>query len=115
MEWFDTDVSTMKPTLQETPKVFESVRVNLSTHVALGMVNDFTNIVAFQFFVREQLVGEYFGFWYNMLPHDVANCRSTAVFSNASANVPATFEDSQNHSFVRHSEFMSTFIFVDVT
>src|SRR5581483_7253687 len=58
---------------------------------------------------------EYFDFWYNMLTHDVANRRSTAVFSNASANVPATFEDSQNHSFVRHSEFMSTFIFVDVT
>src|ERR1044072_5586480 len=52
MKRFDTDVSAFDSALEQTPKVFESVRVNMPFRVALGVVDNLVRI-----FVGQAVVG----------------------------------------------------------
>ena len=53
MEWFDAHVGSLESALEETPKVFESVGVDLSVNVAFGVVHDFVH----ESFFAQPLVG----------------------------------------------------------
>ena len=54
VEGFDADIRSLDRPLQETPEVFQSVRVNAVFHIALGMVNDLVREIFRETRVRAQ-------------------------------------------------------------
>src|SRR5438876_11802244 len=57
MERLDTDVGSMKPALQEAPKILKSVGVDSAFSVAGSVVDDLVRVLPFQSFIRKQLIG----------------------------------------------------------
>ncbi len=43
-----TDVCTLEAPLEQAPKIFQSVRVDVPPHISLRMVNGLMDIIAFQ-------------------------------------------------------------------
>ena len=52
MERLDADIGAFNGPLQEAPKVFDTIGVNPSAHVSVGVVNDFMSIANIKAGVR---------------------------------------------------------------
>ncbi len=48
VERLNADVGSTQAALQQTPEVFQTVRVNLSAHVLFGVVDDFVNVLVIE-------------------------------------------------------------------
>src|SRR5438552_742284 len=56
MERLDRNIGSMQPALQQAPKVFKSIRVDLPLHIGDRMVDDLMRVLPFQSFVGKQLI-----------------------------------------------------------
>src|SRR5579859_567201 len=115
MEWLNTNVGSTESTLKQTPEVFESVSVNLSSYVSFRMVNDFMLKVLIQSFIGKQFVGIDGGILSNVLMYDLLQLVPLPALHNLSANLTATFQDANNHCFVSHTNFAFPFVLVNVS
>jgi hypothetical protein len=101
MERFNANVGPFQSTLEKTPKVFESVGVNLSVNVAFGMVN---NLMCESLLLESHIGHECIGV------DRAACCDVTVDFSmhfffatvayDVSANFSTTFQDAHDGSFI---------------
>jgi hypothetical protein len=57
VERFDAYVGSADATLQERPKLFESIGVDVTVDIRDGVINNLMRVVSRQSFVREQRVG----------------------------------------------------------
>ena len=58
MKWLDTDVSSVKATLQQTPEVLHCVGVDIPVHVPDRVIDDSVLVVSLQTIVRLQFISE---------------------------------------------------------
>lgn len=54
MEWFDTDIGTLEPALQQTPEVLDGVGMHVSFDIRDGVVDDLMGIFTVKSTVRLQ-------------------------------------------------------------
>src|ERR1019366_4232212 len=100
MKWFDTHVGPADAALQQAPKVFESIGVNLSVNIFLGVVNNFVGVVLSQPVVRLQRVGVERRACLNVLSHAGLQSGFLTVGNYGSANLAATLQCSEHDGLV---------------
>lgn len=69
MEGFDAHVSTFQSTFQERPEILDPVRVDISLHIALGVIDHVMDVLAIKSEIANQLVGENIGTGCYMVAH----------------------------------------------
>jgi hypothetical protein len=100
MERLDTNVRSLESALEETPKVFQAVRVNLAINVPLGMVNHAVRVIAAQTFIGLQSVSEQRGHWSYVFSDFAVNERLSAVINHLCSDFSATLQKSHDGDFI---------------
>jgi ABC-type microcin C transport system permease subunit YejB len=89
MERFNGNIGSFQSAFYQTPKVFESVRVNLPVNVFLGMVNDSMSVFLIQSPIGVAIIGRElraaFDVISNKSPKGTAFTRDTAHHWNWTA------------------------------
>src|SRR5439155_7723255 len=67
MKRFNANIRALNSTLEQRPKVFQSVRVDVSFRVALRVVDHLMRVFVRQSLVRAKSVGDYFRTFLHML------------------------------------------------
>src|SRR5579859_982653 len=115
MEWLNTNVGSTESTLKQTPEVFESVSVNLSSYVSFRMVNDFMLKVLIQSFVGKQFVSVEFRFGKNVLAYNFLNLVALAGLYNLSTHFAPALQNSNDDCLAGHSYFAFPLVLVNVS
>ncbi len=96
MKRLNRNVSPFQSAFQETPEVFESVRVDLPLHVRFSVVNDLVNVVLVQSVVCSPIVRRELRPRLNIFFDDGLHHLPLTVVYNFGSNFSTTFKDS-NH------------------
>ena len=100
MERLHAHIGSFQSALEQAPEVFESVGVNLSVNVFFCVVNDLVFVSPrIQSIVGLQGIGVNFASLIDVLPNDGLHLWLAASLCDHSANLSATFEDSDNWNF----------------
>ena len=94
MEGLYADIGSFDSTLQETPEVFESIRVNLPVNVLSGMVNDSVRVVLCKSSIRWQSIGVEGAASNHVVADFLLQGFSAAVGNHKGADVPFALKDS---------------------
>jgi hypothetical protein len=100
VEWFDIDIRALQSALEQAPEVFESVRVNLSVNVPLGVVDHVVAVVANQSVIRWQLIAEQCRVSSYVIADFLLDERLATICQNLSANFAATLQNSKYNRFI---------------
>ena len=100
MEWFGADIGAFETALEETPKVFQSVGVDLPINVTFGMVNDLMNKILVQSLIREQRIGVDRTTSRNVVSDFALDRVFAPIRNDGRTDFAATFQDSHDRSFV---------------
>src|SRR5260370_39884511 len=97
MERFDADIGALKTTLEQRPKILNSVRVDIALNVGFGVVNDLVRIVRFEATVTNPCIGEHLGPRFYVVADRVVKRVALDVADNARLDAamlvrPVTFE-----------------------
>src|SRR2546423_11978804 len=100
MKRFHAHVGSRHSALEQRPKVFKAVSMYTAIHVLSSMIYALVSVVGSQSFIRKQGVGiecraSSDVFAYFILQYSLATTRN-----HAGANLPATFQDSDDGSLV---------------
>jgi hypothetical protein len=86
MEGLDADVSTFQATLQERPKILDSVRVDIAVHVALRVIDHLMDIIRVQTIVRAPSIGENVRPTLDIFANESLECRAARIGNVTQAN-----------------------------
>ncbi len=100
MKRFHTDIGSLDPTFQETPKVFQTVCVNLPINVLLRMVNNLMGVVGFKAIVGGQRIGVDSTASRNMVSDFPVQSFLAASWNYHSSDFPPALQDSEDGGFV---------------
>src|SRR5438552_19035007 len=100
MKWFDADIGSTDAALQQAPKVFQAVSVDLPVHVLNGVIHNLMRILAFKAAVGQQGVGIECSTSLNMLLNFPLQCALAAIRHYHGADFPAALKDAHNSGFI---------------
>src|SRR6185437_15643945 len=91
MERFHRNVSAFQPALQETPKVLKAIRVNLSVHINVSVIDYFVSIFRSESKVSTPFIGVEIGAFFYVLLNDGLNRFPFTILYYFGSDFPATF------------------------
>src|SRR5579864_520283 len=100
MERFNGNIGSFQSALYQTPKVFESVRVNLPVNVFFGMVNDAMSIFLIQSPIRMAIVRRELRAGFDIISNKGLQNVTLSILKNLSSHFAATFQNSTNDNFI---------------
>jgi hypothetical protein len=100
MEGFDTNISSTQSALQQTPKVFETVRVNLPVNISDGVIYDLVGVLARQSFVREQRIAVESRAGLDVLSHFRLKSVFLSIPNNGGSHFPTALQNPHHDCFV---------------
>lgn len=100
MERFDTDICAVDATLQEAPKVLNTVCVYATINILHGRVYYLMRVLACQSALREQFIGVEGRTRLDMLLDFAVKCLPCPVRNDLSANLSAALKNSHHCGFV---------------
>jgi hypothetical protein len=100
MEWLDAYVCSLESALEQTPKVFQSVCVNLAVNVSFRVVDHVVAVIANESVIRLQLVAEKGRASGNVILHFFMDCFLAAIRKNLCTDFATAFQDSHDNCFV---------------
>ena len=100
MERFNRNIGALEPALQQTPKVFHSVCMNLTVNIFHSVVNNLMHVLRAEPFVRKQRIAVDRGARRDMLSDFALKRLTVAARNNASPNRPAMLNDAHDNCFV---------------
>src|SRR5438874_13249526 len=108
MKKFDRNISPFDAALEQRPKVFQSVSVNVPFRVTLRVINDLMHIFIGQLVVRAQRIGENFASLFNILANGRINVVSSDAFNNLASHARrpfgrVTFKQSEDNGLANNS------------
>jgi len=69
MEGLDTDVGSFETALQQRPEILDSVCVNASVNIGLGMIHELMNIIRIESSIRREFIGKHLRACFDVRPH----------------------------------------------
>src|SRR6266446_3786194 len=100
MKRFHSNVSTMQPALQQTPEVFESVRVDATANVLFCVIDHVMSVNVRQFVVGDRIVAIELRPKLNLIQNRVLQGLALHVRYNGCTNLAfVAVEDSMHRSF----------------
>jgi hypothetical protein len=100
MKRLDAHVSSLEPALEQAPKAFQVISVNVAVHVFDGVVDDRVLIVSVQSFIGQQLIGEDRRASFHVVTNLLLKFFLGVAFDYFRANPPAAFHESHNHGLI---------------
>jgi hypothetical protein len=100
VEWLGADVGAFESALEKTPKVFESVGVNLPVNVAFGVVNDLVDKILVQSLIGKKGIGVDRAASSDVLPNFTLDRVLAPIRNYRCADLATAFQDSHDRSFV---------------
>src|SRR4051794_8069782 len=94
MKRFNGNIGAFQSAFYQTPKVFESVRVNLSVNVFLRMVNDAMSVFLIQSPIGVTIISRELRAEFDVIFYKCVQSVTLSIFKNLSSYFPATFQDS---------------------
>lgn len=117
VEWLHADVGSVQAALQERPKVFHRISVDVAVHVLDRVIDDLVLKVIFQTIVGFQLIGEDRCARFDVLFEIRLQSFLLAVIQDYCANVAATLQHSHDNGFIlatRTGDDAGLFVFVHI-
>ena len=87
VEWLNTDISSLDCSLQETPKVFNAIGVNMTSDISLSVVNYFMDILGVQVIIGRQGISDKIATCFNRLPDRMGDCVSASISNYLGLNL----------------------------
>src|SRR5216117_3843973 len=103
MERLNTDVGSMKGTLQQAPEILHRVRVDSTLNIGDRMVDDLMRVLPFQPFVGKQLVGVESRSRFDALPDFTLERLLFPILDNGSLDFTAPLYESDHGGFALHA------------
>ena len=100
MEWLHAHIGSRNATLQERPKVFQSIRVYAAIYVLHGVIHDLVCIVTRQTFIRKQRISVKGRTSLDMLSDFGLQCPFATIWYNGRTDLSATLQNSHDCGFV---------------
>src|SRR5208282_5894800 len=91
------NIGSAQAALEQRPEVFDSVGMNVLSHVTLKMVDDFVSKAIFQIGIASELVGVNFRAGFNHLAHDLFGEILSAVRDDGGIYFPAALQHSHDN------------------
>lgn len=114
VERFDTHVSPLEATLQETPEVFHSIRVHFPAYVSFGMVNDLVDVITVESPISLAIICGQVRAGSDVLFHYHVQRVSFAVRRNFRSYVAAPLKDSDHNCLATKAAPVDSFPLVFV-
>ncbi len=105
VERLGADVGAFQSALEETPKVFETVGVDLTVNVPFGMVNYLVHKILAQSLIREKCIGVDRAARRNVISDFALDGSLAPIRNYRCTDLAATLQDSHDGSFVLGSGF----------
>ncbi len=105
VEQLGADVGSLESALEETPKVFEAVGVDLAINVFFSVVNYLVDKILAQSLIGHERIGVDRTASSNVVFDFALNRFLAAIWNHARTDLSATFQDSHNRGFVLGSSF----------
>src|SRR3954471_11215707 len=102
MKRLNTNVRAFDSPLQQAPKVFEFVGMNVAIYVRFGVVDNLVRVVCVKAIVGFQRVGEYFGADLNALANLLLNVFLPASSNYGRANLASIPVQQSEHDSLTH-------------
>lgn len=103
MKWLDADIGSLQSTLQQTPEIFESVGVDLSMNISLGMIDNLMSIVSRQESIRAEVVRINRSSSGNMFADFSDDCVFLAVSNDAGTDFSTPFQHAEYGGLALHA------------
>src|SRR5947199_2971050 len=100
MKRLDTDISAVKPALQQAPEVFEGIGVNRTINVGYSMIDDLVGVLAFQPFIRFQFIAIECSARFHMLLDFGLQSAFLPTLNYHGADFPVTLQDSHDRNLI---------------
>src|SRR6266404_2948580 len=100
MERFDRNIGALEPALQQAPKVFHFVCMNLAVNIFHGVVNNLMNVLRAESFVGKQRIAVDRGARRDVLSDFALKRLPVAARNNAGPNRPAALNDAHHNRLV---------------
>src|SRR5258708_11211242 len=105
VERLSTDIGSLESAFEETPKVFESVGVDLPIDVSFGVVNDLVDKILVQSLIGEKCIGVDRATSRDMLSNFTLDRSLAPIRNYRCADFATALQDSHNGSLVLGSGF----------
>src|SRR5260370_16824535 len=106
VEWLDTDVGSLQSTLEQAPKILQSVCVDLPVNIAFRMVyNLVRKILLFQSLIGQKRIGIDRALSFYVSANFRLNVMLAARWNHTGADFPAALQDAHNSKLVLPSAF----------
>ena len=100
MEWFDAHIGSIDAALQETPKVFKAIGMNLPIHIFERVIYNLTGIIRAKSAIGHERIGVEGRASFYMLPHVALDCASLAVRDHGGLDLSAPLQESHYSGLV---------------
>ncbi len=97
VKWLDRNIGSVQPTLQETPEILHAVRVDISTNIRFGVVDDLMNVLRFQSPIGNQFVREDVRSDFHVRINVAVKSWLVAILNDCRANLSAALKHSHNN------------------
>ena len=96
-ERFNADVCTSEATLQQAPKILQTIGVNIVTHVLLHVVNGLMDMICIQAIVGSKSISEHMGSSGNILANFCLNRHPFSIRNMIDFDLPTKLQDSHDN------------------
>ncbi len=96
MKWFHADIGSSERAFQETPKILQTVGVNVLANIGFGVVDDLVCVFLVQPNVSHERIGENLGPFLHVVFDDLLYNRFGAFIDHVYPNSLAPFQNSMN-------------------
>src|ERR1051326_4100072 len=103
MKWFDVNVGALQTALEQTPEVFQTVRVHLAVYIPFGMVNRFVCVIAVQSLVRQESISVDRALRFHVCANSGLQFMCPAIWNDTGLNLTTAFQYSHNRRFALHA------------
>src|SRR4051812_15371266 len=99
MKGHHANIGSAQATLDETPKVLDSIGVNMPAHILKSVIDYLMNIIRIQSFIGWQRIGHYFCAKFDMLSNLSLQGFSVSIFYNLSSDFASAFKYAHHNGF----------------
>src|ERR1043166_4870293 len=108
MKWFDVNVGALQTALEQTPEVFQTVRVHLAVYIPFGMVNRFVCVIAVQSLVRQESISVDRALRFHVCANSGLQFMCPAIWNDTGLNLTDRKSTRLNSSHVSESRMPSS-------
>src|SRR5437879_6926784 len=99
MERFNGNIGAFQSALYETPKVFESVRVDFTVNVSFGMVNNLMNVILVQSAIAVTIISRKMRTAFDVISDNSVKGWTFAVWDNQRSHFSLTLQYASDNGF----------------